>query len=111
MNDFEARCLFAPSARSSAFVLGAALLAASGYAGAEPAPATSAAAEQPAPNATAVPAPETSPSAAPVAHPESPPNATAQPPRPAKHPLPDEPLHPDDGRMGTHQEHWLFGIG
>jgi hypothetical protein len=25
--------------------------------------------------------------------------------------VPDVLHHPDDGRMGTHQEHWLFGIG
>ncbi len=111
MNDFEARSLLARSARSSAFVLSAAFSTISGYARAAPAPATSAPTEEPATNANAVSSPATPPSVTAVPSPATAPTVTAQPAHPAKHPLPDEPLHPDDGRMGTHQEHWLFGIG
>ena len=111
MNDFRARSLLSSSARSSALLLGAAFLAVSGYARAEPAPATSAPAAEPAPSAAAASSSETSPAVTAVPPAATAPNATARPPHPSKRALPDEPLHPDDGQMGTHQEHWLFGIG
>jgi len=106
MNDIDARSPLAPSARVNACVLGAAFFVLSGYARAEPtpAPATTPAAAEP---AAAEPA-----AAEPTAPPAStPPSTTAQPANPMKPVVPDEPPHPDDGRMGTHQEHWVVGIG
>lgn len=49
-------------------------------------------------------------SAAP-ARPATPPAAVQEPRHAPQHRVPDEPMHPDDGRMGTHQEHWLVSIG
>jgi hypothetical protein len=134
MNDFDARSLSLRGARATTFAFGAALFGLSGSAHADPTPAPVAAAATPAPDSTPA-APEATAPAAPstaaaksrddseedgppdsdaapaVPKPKTPPHAAAQPQHAPKRSQPDEPLHRDDGRMGTHQEHWLVGLG
>jgi hypothetical protein len=141
MNDLDARPRQKSFRSSAALALVTGLLAVSGRAHAEPSnppapPATTTPAPPapdadrpvptPASEAPGVAAPAAAKAAAPTADdddsdespaappPDTSPSALEQGRQTAKHQppaVPDDPRRMDDGLMGTHQEHWLIGVG